>query len=99
MLRDAGRGVCWVVSAYLTQPWDLRPNDILVDQQWPVGDALVKAAGYDVRIAPASGVVAEAIMWMLAAQVDADLRTAATRMKPRMHTGAHGTYTQKKPTD
>lgn len=72
MLRGAGRGVAWIISAYLTQPWDLRRGELLVDQRWPEGDALVKVDGYDTRLAPASSIVAEAILWAITAQVYAD---------------------------
>ena len=71
MLRQAGRGVSWIVSAYLTKPRDLRRREIVVDQRWPEGDALVSAAGYDVRLCPASSVVAEAILWAITAEANA----------------------------
>ena len=68
MLREAGRGVSWIVSAYLTHKHDLHRGEIVVDQRWPEGDALVRAAGYDVRLCPASSVIGEAILWTITAE-------------------------------
>ena len=69
MLRQAGHGVCWVISGHRMQPDSLRPNELLVDQCWPDGDASVAVPGYDVNICPPSGVMSEALMWMLTAEV------------------------------
>jgi hypothetical protein len=71
-VRHAGRGVAWVISAYLTKPSDLAYGDIVIDQFWPPDDALVPVPGYDAHVGPASGVVSEAILWMLAAQLHAN---------------------------
>lgn len=45
------------------------PDEILIDQRWRVGDAVVEVPGYDVKILPTSGVVAEAILWMVTAEL------------------------------
>lgn len=67
-IRAAGRGVCWVIATYALAPGDIRPGEIVVDQRWGLGDAIVPVPGYDVKIAPSSGIVSEAILWMIAAE-------------------------------
>lgn len=67
-LRLAGRGVCWIISSHRTRPGDLRANEVLLDQCWADGDAAVAVAGYDVGICPPSGVMSEALLWMLTAE-------------------------------
>jgi hypothetical protein len=67
-IRQAGRGVAWVITGYMTKVADLRPREIIVDQQWAEGDALVSVPGYDVRICPGSGVIAEAMLWSITAE-------------------------------
>jgi uncharacterized phosphosugar-binding protein len=76
-VRQAGRGVAWIVAAFNYKPEDLKPNEILVDQRWPEGDAAVQAPGYDVKILPPSGVVGEAILWAMTAQVWQQTRSPA----------------------
>jgi uncharacterized phosphosugar-binding protein len=71
-LRKAGQGVIWVISSVRTKPGDLKPNEILVDQSWADGDAAIPVKGYDVKICPPSGVLAEALMWAITAQALAD---------------------------
>jgi uncharacterized phosphosugar-binding protein len=79
-LREAGRGVAWVAAGYSFKPGDLRTNEVLVDQCWPEGDAVVEVPGvpgvpgYDVRICPPSGITATAIMWMITAQTWSELQ-------------------------
>ncbi|MCC7193851.1 MAG: hypothetical protein IT444_13850 [Phycisphaeraceae bacterium] len=72
-LRMAGQGVIWVVNDYRFTQSDLDRNEMIVPQCWREGDAEVTVPGYDVRIIPASGVVAESMMWMMTAQVWSDL--------------------------
>ena len=68
-LRQAGRGVCWIISGHRTRPEHLRANELLLDQVWPDGDAALSIPGYDVGICPPSGVMAEALLWMLTAEI------------------------------
>ncbi len=69
MLREAGRGVAWVLSAYVTQPRDLQRGEIVIDQQWPIGDAVVSVPGYDVPIGATSGVAVTTIHGCLTATI------------------------------
>lgn len=80
MLRRAGKGVCWIISGYQTRADDLRANETLIDQCWPDGDAAVPVEGYDVPICPPSGVISEALMWMLTAEVYGRLHPDGSEM-------------------
>lgn len=80
LLRQAGRGVCWIISGHRMQADSLRANELLVDQCWPDGDAAVKVPGYDVNICPPSGLMSEALMWMFTAEVWA--QSTGTRPDP-----------------
>ena len=73
-LRKAGRGTAWVLTGFGLKSEEFGPNDILIDQRWAEGDALVSAPGYDVRFLAPSGVTAETILWALTAQVQQDLQ-------------------------
>lgn len=71
MFRRASRGVAWCVGAYQHLPHELRRGEIVIDQQWPVGEAMVRVAGYKTRLAPAGGVAATAVYFMLLAETRA----------------------------
>jgi hypothetical protein len=69
LLRKAGRGVAWVVNGYNTQPRDLYQREVLIDLWAPFGDGVVRVENYDTRLGPVTGVVGEAVTWMIAAEV------------------------------
>lgn len=69
LLRKAGGGVSWIISGHRMQPDSLRANEQIIDMCWPDGDAAIKIPGYDVNICPPSGVMGEALMWMVTAEV------------------------------
>ncbi|MEZ6189838.1 MAG: hypothetical protein R3C45_00930 [Phycisphaerales bacterium] len=69
LLRKAGRGVAWVVNGYNTQRRDLKRNERLIDLWGPVGDCIVKVENYDTRLGPTGSITAEAVMWMIAAEL------------------------------
>lgn len=69
LLRQAGRGVAWVVNGYNTQRRDLHRNERLIDLWGPVGDCTVKVTNYDTRLGPTGSVTAEAVTWMLTAEL------------------------------
>ena len=73
LLRQASRGVAWIINAYNTRPADLEENELLVDLWVPVGDCLVKVHNYDTRIGPADSFAAETVLWLITAQVYSDL--------------------------
>jgi hypothetical protein len=76
LLRKAGRGVAWIVNGYNTQPADLYRRETLIDLWGPVGDTVVKVKDYDTHLGPVSGVTAEAVTWMIAAEVVGKMREA-----------------------
>lgn len=69
LLRQAGRGVAWIINGYNTQPADLYRREVLVDLWGPVGDTVVRIKDYDTGLGPVSGVAAEAVMWMITAEM------------------------------
>ncbi|GAB4196323.1 MAG: hypothetical protein Kow00105_10470 [Phycisphaeraceae bacterium] len=73
LLRRAGQGVTWIVNGYNTQRADLKRNERLIDLWGPVGDCVVKVADYDTRLGPVSSVTAEAVLWMIAVEVQGRL--------------------------
>jgi len=73
LLRKAGRGVAWIVNGYNTRHRDLRKREILIDLWAPYGDGVVKVEHYDARLGPVTGVVGEAVTWMIAAEVYASV--------------------------
>ncbi len=73
LLRQAGRGVTWIVNGYNTQRADLKRNERLIDLWGPVGDCVVKVADYDARLGPVGSVTAEAVLWMIAVEVQGRL--------------------------
>ena len=83
-LGEAGRGVIYVLAGHDTPRNSLSRREWLVDQQWPVGDAVVRVEGYDVRIAPVSGITSIAMLWMIQMQVHEDVlaqRAADKRLR------------------
>ncbi len=53
------------------------PEEPFINQHWGFGDAVVELPGYDVKILPTSGVIAETILWMVQAEMHA--RAASPR--------------------
>ena len=43
-------------------------DEVYIDQHWAFGDAVVEVPGYDVKILPTSGVISEAVLWMVCAE-------------------------------
>ena len=84
LLHGAGLGVSWIITSYLTNANDFQDRNILVDQHWAEGDALVRANGYDVRLALASGVIQEAIYWAVTAGVYDQVQRHRTMRRPRI---------------
>ncbi|MBN2584321.1 MAG: hypothetical protein JXL80_14770 [Planctomycetes bacterium] len=81
-MRAAGAALAWSMTDYSTDP-DFGPaavpaGEIVVGQHWALGDAVVEVPGYDVKILPPSGVVAEAVLFMVEAEVLAQLGAAST---------------------
>lgn len=64
--RDAGATIAWSLTNYNQDPNlgvpAIGAGEILIDQKWAFGDAVATVPNYDVKILPASGVIAEAIL-------------------------------------
>ncbi len=68
--RAAGVGVAWSFTDYRKdEVASVAPGEIWINQHWAMGDAEVAVPGYDVRILPASGVIAEAILGMVESEM------------------------------
>lgn len=90
LYENAGKGTIWILTTYDTMDSDRKKNDIIVDQQWPAGDAVVDIKGYDVRVFPPSGITTEVIAWAIVAQAQHEYEAhvlskqhAAERMKKK----------------
>ena len=68
--RQAGTGLVWCITDYNDKEIEaIKPGEILINQHWAFGDAVVAVPGYDVNILPTSGVVSELIYWMTNAEI------------------------------
>jgi len=65
-IRQAERGVVWVLAGYLTDDRDLDPDEVLLDNFVPFGDCSVRIEGYDCRLGPLSSVANELLITELA---------------------------------
>jgi hypothetical protein len=77
LLTAAGRGVAWIIAAYDVPQRHRR--DLVIDQQWPLGDAAVPVEGYDARLGSTSGVIARALLAALTAQIRVEAQPPARR--------------------
>ncbi|HUU59132.1 MAG TPA: hypothetical protein VMZ50_06280 [Phycisphaerae bacterium] len=68
--REAGAQLAWSISACRKGHTDsLPPDEPLIDQHWDFGDSAVVVPGYEIKILPVSGVIAEAALWMVSAEI------------------------------
>lgn len=68
--RKLGGKVAWSLTTYGGQPVPgVERGETVIDQHWELGDAIVTVPSYDIRILPSSGVIAEAVLWMVTAEV------------------------------
>jgi uncharacterized phosphosugar-binding protein len=63
-------------------PPGMNPDELFVEQHWPFGDCAVQFPGYDIKILPPSGVVAEAITGMVLAELQ-KIRAGAPTQEPQ----------------
>ena len=74
-MRGRGARLIWSLASYDRDPIcgtaGIRSDEIFIDQHWHYGDAVVEVPGYDVRILPTSGVMAEAVMWSVVSDMQA----------------------------
>lgn len=80
VVRDGKATVAWSVATYNPVEMSTIPEgDIIIDQHWAEGDADITVPGYDIKIIPTSGVLAETTFWM----VNAEMRKPSDRMSLR----------------
>lgn len=76
--RDAGVGVSWCFTDYREEEVaSVAASEIWINQHWELGDAEVTVPGYDVKILPISGIISEAVLGMVEAEMLV-LQAAAT---------------------
>lgn len=77
-MRARGVRLMWSIASYDRDPARgaaaIRSDEVLIDQHWRYGDAVVDCPGYDIRILPTSGVMAETVMWCVVSDMVAELR-------------------------
>ena len=68
--RAAGARLAWSFTDYHPElVAGLPPDEIFINQRWALGDALVQFPGYDIQVLPPSGVIAQAVLWMVEAEM------------------------------
>ena len=71
-LRQAGATIVWSIATYRAEETaKIPPEEILIGQQWTAPDADVTVPGYDIKILPTSGVLAQTVFLMTSAEVHA----------------------------
>ena len=73
-LRKQGVTLAWSFASYIdTVPRpemerDIGKDEVFIDQGWGFGDAVAAIPGYDIKILPTSGILAETVLWMASAE-------------------------------
>ena len=67
--RDAGINSTWILGGNDVDSICPHNGEIHIDAYWRYGDASVRIPGYGIKVAPASGVVMTATMWLCHAAV------------------------------
>jgi len=72
-LRATGATLAWSMTDYNQDPVNgpaaIPAGETIIWQHWAMGDAVATVPGYDVKILPTSGVIAEAILWMVQSEM------------------------------
>ncbi len=69
-VRSNGVNVAWSLTDYKKERIrQIPPDEPFINQHWAFGDAVVEMPGYDIPILPASGVIAEAVLGMVQAEI------------------------------
>lgn len=67
--RAAGVQLAWSFTDYKPEAVaGLPPGELFINQRWELGDGLVQFPGYDIKVLPPSGVIEQAILWMIEAE-------------------------------
>jgi len=70
-VKKAGAELVWSLTDYKMKSNAIPAGQIFINQRWELGDAVVTVPGYDIRILPPSGILAETILGMILADLDA----------------------------
>lgn len=69
-LKQSGVKAAWSITTYNKEEAKGIPDTgIFINQRWSLGDSVVEVPGYDVKILPTSGVIAESILRMIEAEI------------------------------
>lgn len=72
MARTAGARLVWSFTDYKSDQVKAVPaGEIYINQHWAKGDAAAAIPNYDIKCLPTSGVIAEAVLWMIHAEMAA----------------------------
>jgi len=78
--RELGVRLAWSITDYNQEEvLAIQPGELFINQHWGYGDAVAPIPGYDVKILPTSGVIAQAVLWMASAEVHNILSARAAR--------------------
>ena len=68
--RKSGARLAWSFTDYRNaDDGAVPPGEPCINQHWPRGDAVAEVPNYDIRCLPTSGVIAEAVLWMVHAEM------------------------------
>ena len=68
--RAAGATLAWSFTDYRPEQVKAVPvGEPYIDQHWAKGDAVAEIPGYDIRCLPTSGILSEAVLWMVHAEM------------------------------
>ena len=75
--RKAGAKLAWSFTDYRPEQVKTVPTgETFIDQHWAKGDAAAAIPNYDIKCLPTSGVIAEAVLWMVHAEMAGKLNAA-----------------------
>ena len=77
-IRASGAKVAWSAATFNPDGIKTLPGELFIAQSWEFGDADVVVPGYDINIAPTSGLLTVEIYLMLCAEIN-ELEQAAKR--------------------
>lgn len=63
--REAGVSSVWIMGGKEVESIYPHAGETHIDAYWRYGDASMRIPGYDIKVAPASGVITTAMLWML----------------------------------
>ncbi len=72
-MRTDGALLAWSFSGWRTEAGHgmqaIGRDELFIDQRWDFGDAVVEVPGYDIKILPTSGIIAESVLRMVEAEM------------------------------